>query len=101
MAQELQHSRQAINFCWVYERMEGKCSMLELFLLQLPQMPILLLLACFLFAHTFILKIFMESLLCAKNLVVHKTDKVPGVPALQAEGTGSAKVLGEEWAWFL
>ena len=39
----------------------------------------------------------MESLLCAKHLVVHKTDKVPGVTALQAEGTGSAKAL--RWAW--
>lgn len=37
----------------------------------------------------------MESLLCAKHSVVHKTDKVPGVTALQAEGTGSAKVRGK------
>lgn len=25
----------------------------------------------------------MESLLCAKHLVVHRTDKVPGVTAIQ------------------
>lgn len=61
-------------------------------------------LACMLFIRPYIYfarQIFMESLLCAKHLVVHRTDKVPGVTALQAEGAGSAKVLGEEQAWFL
>ena len=31
MAPELVRSRQAVNICWMYERMEGKSSMLELF----------------------------------------------------------------------
>lgn len=76
--------------------MEGKCSVQNLSTITPPNdRPFLF--ACCLFAHTFILPTnsYGELAMCQASGGAQNWDKVPGVTAIQAEETGSAKVLGK------